>query len=169
MRFWLNKWSILCLVWFFIFGCAQTMQYTPNIATTSYQLPRLPANLVRVKVNDLRPETSPSDGLKEVLRGQITAALSQEPTNVEGKDYTIIIDIIENRSFFTLGNWNASTRLRVKLVDKSGAIIGQWDAVGNAQRSNMWGYATAKAVGQDSYNIAVADMMSSLSKVSVRE
>lgn len=169
MRFWLNKWSILCLQCFFIVGCAQTKQYTPNIATVSYQLQGLPANIVRVKVNDLRPETSPSDGLKEVLRGQITAALSQEPTKVEAKDYTIIVDIIENRSFFTLGNWNASTRLRVKLVDKAGAIIGQWDAVGGARRSKLWGSATAKAVAQDSYNIAVADMMSSLSQVSVRE
>ena len=46
-------------------------------------------------------------------------------------------------------------------------IIGNWNVEGDAHRSNMWGYATAKAVSQDSYNIAIADMMSTLSSVSL--
>jgi hypothetical protein len=81
--------------------------------------------------------------------------------------YRLNIDIIEHRSFFTLGNWNASTKLRIKLIDPKNNIVGNWSAEGNAHRSNMWGYATAKAVSQDAYNIAVADMMSTLSAVSL--
>ena len=153
----------------FIFdGCAQTKQYTPRSVTGNYHLAGLPSNVVAVQVNDFRPDSTLSDGLHNVLKGQVMASLSSEPSQELSKRYILSVDIIEHRSFFTLGNWNASTHFRIKLADESGKILGQWDARGTAQRSNMWGYATADAVGQDSYNIAVSDMMSILSAVSVR-
>ncbi len=64
-------------------------------------------------------------------------------------------------------NWNALTKLRIKLIDAQNNVIGNWNAEGNAHRSNMWGYETAKTVSQDAYNIAVADMMSTLSSVNL--
>lgn len=149
-------------------GCAQTKQYTPNPSTKNYQLPCLPSNLVDVQVNDLRPETPGGDSLPNVLRSQVIAALSRDLVQQLAVRYILTIDIIEHRSFFTLGNWNASTRLRVRLVDSRGGKIGQWEALGNSHRSNMWGYATAAAVSQDAYDIAVADMMSSLSQVTIK-
>ncbi len=48
-------------------------------------------------------------------------------------------------------------------------MFGNWSAEGNAHRSNMAGYATAKAVSQDAYNISIADMMSTLSTVELRK
>ena len=153
---------------FFFYGCAQTKQYTPRSATVNYHLAGLPSNIVTVHVNDLRPDSNSSDGLQNVLKGQVMASLSTEPSKELSKRYILTVDIIEHRSFFTLGNWNASTRFRIRLANAMGKIMGQWDAKGTAHRSNMWGYATAEAVAQDSYNIAVADMMSILSAVSVR-
>jgi len=152
-----------------LMACTQTQQYTPRLVSYSYQLVGLPTNIVEVQVNDLRPETPSSDGLKGVLKSQVSSVMSSQPSPTIDRQYKLTIDIIEHRSFFTLGNWNASTRFRVKLLAVNGALVGQWDALGTAHRSNMLGYATAEAVSQDSYNIAVADMMSSLSQVSVRQ
>ncbi len=153
---------------FLVNSCAQTKQYTPRPAAANYQLPGLPANIVTVQVNDLRPDANTDDGLQKILKGQVMAALSAEPSYQTANRYVLAVDIVEHRSFFTLGNWNASTHFRIRLGDASGNAVGQWDARGTAHRSNMWGYATAEAVSQDSYNIAVADMMSILSSVSVR-
>jgi len=152
----------------FMGGCAQTKQYTPSPSATAYQLAGLPANIVDVQVNDLRPDAGADEAFKNVLRGQLLAALSSQVAHESANRYSLTVDIIEHRSFFTLGNWNASTRFRIRLKGAGSSILGQWDATGTARRSNMWGYVTAAAVSQDSYNIAVADLMSSLSQASVR-
>jgi hypothetical protein len=158
----------LCMLAIFCSGgCAQSKNFTPKLSTSGYVLSGLPSNVVTVHVNDLRPTDSKVDGLSEILRAQVISALSEKPLNKTDITYIISIDIIEHRSFFTFGNWNASTKFRIRLSDSNGKQIGQWDAIGNAQRSNMWGYATAEAVAQDSYDIAIADMMSSLSQVSL--
>lgn len=167
------KKSFSCLTFLFLssvflMGCAQTKQYAPEPIGTQYNLPGMPADLVRVKINDLRAKKENSSQLIQTIKGQILSALSPKKVTGARSFYTLEIDIIENRSFFTLGNWNASTKLRIKLIDPQNNIIGMWNAKGNAHRSNMWGYATAKAVSQDSYNIAVADMMSILSSVSLK-
>jgi len=161
-------WGPAFLMIIAVAGCAQMKQYTPNPSTKNYQLPGLPLSVVDVQVNDLRPETTGGDSFHSVLRSQVVAALSRDPVQKSADKYTLAIDIIEHRSFFTLGNWNASTRLRIRLVDSRGGKIGQWEALGNSHRSNMWGYATAAAVSQDAYDIAVADMMSSLSQVTLK-
>ena len=148
-------------------GCAQTKQYTPQPIGTQYNLAGMPADLVRVQVNDLRAERENSEQLIQGIKGQILSALSTEQITGNRSLYSLKIDIIEHRSFFTLGNWNASTKLRIKLIDPENNMVGNWNSEGNAHRSNMLGYATAKAVSQDAYNIAVADMMSTLSAVSL--
>ena len=148
-------------------GCAQTKQYTPKPIETQYNLAGMPADLVRVQVNDLRAEKESSEQLTQVIKGQILSALSPEKITGNRSFYNLQVDIIEHRSFFTLGNWNASTKLRIKLINSQNNIIGNWRAEGNAHRSNMAGYATAKAASQGAYNIAIADMMSSLSAVSL--
>ncbi|MFZ3116027.1 MAG: hypothetical protein WA121_10550 [Syntrophales bacterium] len=148
-------------------GCAQTKQYTPQPVGTQYSLSGMPGDLVRIQVNDLRAEKENSDELIQAIKGQILSALSPEKITGNRSLYNLHIDIIEHRSFFTLGNWNASTKFRIKLIDPKSNLIGNWNAEGNAHRSNMWGYATAKAVSQDAYNIAIADMMSTLSAVSL--
>lgn len=150
-----------------ITGCAQTKQYTPQSIVSQYTLTGMPSELVRIQVNDFRAEKENSEQLIQAIKGQILSALS--PVKIAGSRdlYVLQVDIIEHRSFFTLGNWNASTKLRIKLIDSQNIMIGNWSAEGNAHRSNMWGYTTAKAVSQDSYNIAIADMMSNLSTVSL--
>lgn len=162
-RFFLFTSLILLIVVFT--GCAQTKQYGPQPIGTQYNLAGMPADLVRVHVNDLRAERENSGQLIQGIKGQILSALSPEKITGNRPVYNLNIDIIEHRSFFTLGNWNASTKFRIKLIDPNKNILGNWNAEGNAHRSNMWGYATAKAVSQDSYNIAIADMMSTLSSV----
>ena len=150
-------------------GCAQTRQFTPTAAPVQIQLRGLPANVVEVQVNDLRGHTSEPDAVPQVLKAQLVAALSAEPAPAGTSRYRLVVDVIEHRAYFTLGNWNASTRLRARLTDLTGKPFGQWEASGTAGRSNMFGYGTAEAVAQDSYNIALADLLSSLSAVSVRQ
>ena len=149
-------------------ACAQTRQFTPSAVTTRYQLHDLPANIVEVQVNDLRPEQSVGDALSQVLKAQLVTSLSPDPAPSTTTHCRLTVDVVEHRAFFTFGNWNASTRFRARLFEASGKVLGQWEATGSASRSNMFGYATAEAVSQDSYNIAVADLLSSLTPVSVR-
>ena len=149
-------------------GCAQTRQFTPVPASVRFQLEGLPANMIEVHVNDLRGQSNEPDSAPQVLKAQIVNSLSTQPAPSGETRYRLIVDIIEHRAFFTIGNWNASTRLRARLFNSKRNSLGQWDASGTARRSNMFGYATAEAVAQDSYNIAVADLLSSLSPVSVR-
>ena len=162
-----NRLYLFIVAAFLLCSCAQTKQYTPSITAKHYELQGLPSDIVRVEVKDLRPDHS-GDGLAEILRGEVLKALSPIPSDQQDR-FIIKIDVVEHRAFFTLGNWNATTRFRIRLVDSSGDSIGDWNVVGSASRSNMWGYTTAKLVSQDSYNIAIADMMSLLSSVSLRK
>ncbi len=149
-------------------GCAQTKQYVPSQPVgANYKLSGMPSDLVLVQVNDLRAEKNQSEQLTQTIKGQVLSALSTEQISGQRKIYKLNIDIIEHRSYFTLGNWNALTRLRIRLLDPAGKIMENWVAEGKAHRSNMWGYATAKAVSQDAYNIAIADVMSTLSSISL--
>jgi hypothetical protein len=157
----------LYLFIFIITGCAQTKQYTPQPISNQYKLSGMSSDLVRVQVNDLRAERENSEQLVQAIKGQILSALSPDKIAGNRTLYSLNIDIIEHRSYFTLGNWNAATKFRIKLIDSKNNLIGNWNAYGTAHRSNMWGYATAEAVSQDAYNIAVADMMSTLSDVSL--
>jgi hypothetical protein len=168
MKKYFSRFSFFFILIVAFAGCAQTKQYAPQPIGTQYNLSGMPSDIVRVQVNDLRAGKENSEQLIQAIKGQILSALSSDKIAVNRSLYNLKIDIIEHRSFFTLGNWNASTKLRIKLIDPQNNIIGNWNAEGNAHRSNMWGYTTAKAVSQDAYNIAVADMMSNLSAVSLK-
>ena len=76
-----------------------------------------------------------------------------------------MIDVIEHRSYFTMGNWNALTRLRWRVQRGDGLLVREGQAIGECHRSNMLGYATANAVSQDSFDAAMADLLSALSSV----
>jgi hypothetical protein len=73
--------------------------------------------------------------------------------------------VIEHRSFFTLGNWDAMTRLKWRVQRGNGSIVRDGVAIGEGHRSNMAGYLTAGAVSQDAFSVAMADLMSSLSAI----
>jgi len=68
--------------------------------------------------------------------------------------YTLTVDLIERRSFFTLGNWNALTRFKWRVQRENNSVIREGVSVGENHRSNMLGYATAKAVSQDAFDPA---------------
>ena len=114
-------------------------------------------------VRDLRAERSNSIGLISAIQSQISNALTGTPT--AHSHYTLTVDVIEHRSFFTLGNWNASTRLKWRVQEVNGSIPREGVSLGEGHRSNMAGYLTAGAVSQDSFNVAMADLMSSLSAI----
>jgi hypothetical protein len=149
-------------------ACAQTKMYTPDLSPVPVKLDRLPANKVQVEVHDLRAESDDQGALRDLIARQVQAALAAPDTSTSTQRFTLTIDILEHGSFFTLGNWNATTRLRARLVASDGTIRGQWDASGSGRRSNMFGYETARAVGQDSYNAAIADLLSALGGASLR-
>lgn len=144
-------------------ACETTKDITPRFIPAAYSIKGLSQNRVNVEVNDLRIDKLGSENLSEVLRAQILSALSEETPSSKGDNFAIIVDIIEHRVFYTPATWNASTRLRISLVDHTGTAIEQCDASGDSSQVNMWGYTTARTVSQESYESAVADMVSSLS------
>jgi hypothetical protein len=145
--------------------CAQTTSYAPKPITTTYRLDNFSKENLQVIVRDLRAERDNSDTL-------ITAIQSQVLNSVSGgaathNHYKLTVDVIEHRSFFTLGNWNAPTRLKWRVQRENGSMVGDGVSVGEGHRSNMAGYFTAGAVSQDAFNVAMADLMSSLSAIQV--
>lgn len=150
-----------------VLGCAQTMQPSPQPVHPTFRLEGLPRNLVKVEVRDLRIEKSGSEGLAATLQETIRAALSDRPATRAQSKYTLRVDVIECRAYFTLGNWNGLTRLRASLVSPKGETLGHWEARGDAHRSNLFGYDTAKAVANDAYQAALVDLLSLLSGVRV--
>ena len=101
--------------------------------------------------------------LVSAIQSQISNALLERA--VTHRRYTLTVDVIEHRSYFTLGNWNASTRLKWRVQQGNGSILREGVSVGEGHRSNMAGYLTAGAVSQDAFNVAMADLMSSLSAI----
>ena len=116
-------------------------------------------------VRDLRAERGISDALISAIQSQVINSLSVGAST--RNHFKLTVDVIEHRSFFTIGNWNALTRLKWRVQRENGSMIGEGVSVGEGHRSNMAGYLTAGAVSQDAFNVAMADLMSSLSAVQV--
>jgi hypothetical protein len=146
-----------------LLGCAQTGTYAPKPVTATYRLENFSKSNLQVVVRDLRAERSNSVELISAIQSQISNALAEKAS--EHNRYTLTVDVIEHRSFFTLGNWNASTRLKWRVQQANGSILRERVSVGEGHRSNMAGYFTAGAVSQDAFNVAMADLMSSLSAI----
>jgi hypothetical protein len=72
------------------------------------------------------------------IQPQISNALT-EKANGHSR-YTVTVDVIEHRLFFTLGNWNAPTRLKWRVQQGNGSILREGVSVGEGHRSNMAGY-----------------------------
>ena len=144
-------------------GCAQTGSYAPNPVTATYRLDNCSRANLQIVVRDLRAERDNSDALVSAIQSQILNSLTGN-SSVHNR-YTLTVDVIEHQSFFTLGNWNALTRLKWRVQRGNGSIVRDGISVGEGHRSNMVGYLTAAAVSQDSFNVAMADLMSSLSAI----
>lgn len=79
-----NKFIIFFSFCFFIIvltACGRTRHYTPLPIDTWYRLSGMPADIVRVEVNDLRAEKENSEELVQVIKGQILVALSPPKNN----------------------------------------------------------------------------------------
>ena len=143
--------------------CAQSVSYAPNPAAVGYHISNFSRSSLRVVVNDFRGERQNSDALVEAIRNEIENSLSGPAS--DRLRFVLTVDVIEHRSFFTLGNWHATTRLRWRIARIGGQPIKDGIALGEGHRSNMVGYVTASAVSQDSFNAAMADLLSSVSAV----
>ena len=163
-RYILSLFSFLLLV-----GCSQTIQFTPTQTSTTFYLENIPQNLVTLKIKDLRAQKQNSEKLSQHIQKILKSSFNQKVVSTNKPLFRINIDIIEHEAFFTLGNWNSRTRFKIKLINlQTNELINTWSAVGNAHRSNMWGYKTAQKVSEDSFNIAISDMMSSLSEITFK-
>jgi hypothetical protein len=114
-------------------GCAQTASYAPNLVTSTYRLDNFSRTDLQVVVRDLRAERDNSDALVSAIQSQILNSLTGNAT-VHNR-YTLIVDVIEHRSFFTLGNWNALTRLKWRVQRGNGSIIQDGTSIGEGHRS----------------------------------
>jgi hypothetical protein len=141
-------------------SCVQTASFAPSAISARYSVGTLNRTTTKVTVNDLRAERgSSSVPLTTTLYATITNALSGSKS--------LTVDVIEHRSFFTIGNWHAVTRLKWRL-DAGSNRIAEGESIGQGSRSNMFGYATASAVSKDAFNAAVADLMGDLSAIPER-
>ena len=154
---------VLCSAAIALGACAQTASYAPEPIRANYSIQNFSRSNLTVVVRDLRAERENSAELVSAIQSQILNSLTDNPKR-NGR-YLLTIDIVERRSFFTLGNWNAVTRLRWRIQRANGSMLGNGDAIGEGHRSNMLGYATAQAVSQDAYKTSMADLLSSLSAI----
>lgn len=158
----MRPWMLLPMV--ICFGaCAQTASYAPKPLSASYELPNFSRSSTRVVVHDFRAERDNSVELVRVITDQIERAFPRTATSAT--PHILNVDVIEHRSFFTLGNWNAVTKLKWRVASSGGHLLGEGLANGEGHRSNMAGYLTARHVSQDAFNAAMADLFSSLATV----
>jgi hypothetical protein len=143
--------------------CAQSVSYVPNSTSVSYRISNFSRTSLRILVNDFRGERENSDALIAAIRNEIENSLFGPPS--ERIRFVLTVDVIEDRSFFTLGNWHATTRLKWRIERIGGQSIKDGVALGEGHRSNMTGYFTAAALSQDSFNAAMADLLSSISAI----
>lgn len=148
-------------------GCVQTEQNALQPVFHTDRFAGLPEDIVEVQVYDLRPGTVADDGLKDLLRGQVVAVLGEEPAAESRQRYRLSIDIVEHRSFCAAGNRHGCTRLQLKLLAGTGALLQRWDLLGSAERPE--GNSTEETVTLASYNLAVADLIATLSRVSLSQ
>ena len=87
---------------------------------------------LRVVVNDFRGERENSYALVEAIRNEIENSLSGPASN--RLRFVLTVDVIEHRSFFTLGNWHATTRLRWRIERTGGQPIREGIALGEGHR-----------------------------------
>lgn len=151
---------VLCAI-FIIAGCAQVAHYSPESSNRHYSLSNFSTEKTEVNVSDFRAAQS-GDDICNIVKRQIIASLSGKNTL---NNYIINVQVLDHKSYFTLGNWNAETQFRVKVYLPDGKDIALFDAGGRASLSNMLGYSTAKEVSQNAYNLAIADLMSKLSLI----
>lgn len=136
--------------------------FTPKPSLLRVEIRGLPAESVTIQVNDLRTEKDEGDSLVDVVHGEIEHSLAPSGMAAEGERHALVLDVIEHRAFFDFGNWNGATRFRARLVTPAGATLGMWEGRGTSRRSNTHGTRTAVAVAQDSYDAAIADLLSAL-------
>jgi hypothetical protein len=148
-----------------LIGCAQTTSYAPKPITATFSLGNFSKGSLQVVVRDLRAKRENSEALITAIQSQVLNSLSGGAAT--HNHYKLTVDVIEHRSFFTLGNWSASIRLKWRVQRENGSMVGDGVSVGEGHRSNMAGYFTAGAVSQDAFNVAMADLMSSLSAIQV--
>jgi hypothetical protein len=75
------------------------------------------------------------------------------------------VDVVEHRSFSHSETGTPQRVLNGECNEKMTRSSEGGVAVGEGHRSNMAGYLTAGAVSQDAFNVAMADLMSSLSGI----
>lgn len=146
-----------------IAGCQQTKFYTPSLVPLSAQLDGIRG--AAIEVVDLRADRPDADAMQRRVEEQLRAAVPNARPASDTTAPRLVVDVIEQRAYFSLGNWNGATRLRARLLLPGGRSQGPWDASGTSKRANSMGYSTAKRVSQDSYSAAVADLISQLRSV----
>lgn len=159
--------AAVLLPWFIGTGCVRTEQNALQPVFHTDKFAGLPADIVEVQVYDLRPGAVADDGLPDLLRSQVVAVLGEEPAAQSRHRYRLSIDIVEHRSFCTTGNRHGCTRLRLKLLAGTGALLRRWDLLGSAERPEE--NSTEETVTYDSYNLAVAELIATLSRVSLTQ
>ena len=141
----------------FFTACSTTKNFKPNIISNSNMvLENLPLQKTTIIVNDKRLAKA-DDDIAICMQEQLTQALSKKDT-LNDQTYTLTIDIIAYKSFFTFAEWNAELALTVNLKENN-TTAGSWEIEETAKRSNVKGYTTAKEVSQDVYEKAVAKLI----------
>lgn len=152
------RFLVLCTL--VLAACQQTKAYTPDLAPVPVRLESLRG--VALTVTDLRVEQEAGDAMAKQVREQLSRAIPEVRDAAATEGPKLTVDIIEHRAFFTLGNWNGATRFRAVVTKADGAKSEAVEASGTSRRANSMGYSTAKRVSQDSYNAAIAELLSKL-------
>jgi hypothetical protein len=122
---------VLCSAAIALGACAQTASYAPEPIRAGYSIQNFSRSNLTVVVRDLRADRESSAELVSAIQSQILNSLADNPK--KNGMYLLSIDIVEHRSFFTLGNWNAVTRLRWQIRRPGGTILTQGTALGEGQ------------------------------------
>ncbi len=166
MRNTVNRYYIFSITFFTILliaSCSTVKYVTPQVVKTNLSLNNLHASNTKINVVDYRLGKH-TDDVRTGIYTQLMQLLSQE-NSISGHTYTLTVDVIEYKSFFTYSKWHGEISLKVRLTMETGEILGSWDIAETTERFNMWGYNTAQEVSQEVYEKALSKLIASINQV----
>lgn len=146
----------------FIFGCSTVQYVTPKNENKNFSFENLTKDNTNIEVKDYR-NISQKDKLCDTLQVHLEEILNSDKMSTE--PFTLQVDILDYKAYFSRSNWNADFNVNIKLIDKQNTVVFNKEIRETETRYNMWGYGTAKEVSQQVYDKAIASIVSSVNDV----
>ncbi len=153
MRWKAGLWGLFLLA-----GCSTVHTAAPPEVEPLPPLVGWPQGAIALTIEDLRPTKDETEALVQTIEGTIRVWLRE--STVPSDRYAMRIQILGYQAAAETGQpyWYGTTAFLVTVTDPTGNRVREWQILGRARKWNWWGYGTARAVAQESFQLAMAQL-----------